>query len=539
MIGMRLLFRLAVVAALASAPPPVWSQLTDAQILRDQIRDLQAKRAEEVAAWRRDRAALIKGYTDRGATEAEAAAAVDSLIAHGEAQVRDGATVLSATTPEIAALNQKVTILNGISRLNHQRFKEFVSSQGMEMPTEFLGCLCATYSISGAGISYHPEPAGDCQNAMPCKGGNWGCVSYDLPTDPRAWTACAGYLQAGGRPLTDQLIDKVRAMQTRYDRDVCAQLRSVLDVTKDLLKQGKLKPNGQSFLATHDLEKSFADFLTGMDITGVTEVAAGALMDKLAESVKQNTGFDIFAADGPTGLGYLLTVGEPPSETGNSNLFVRVTKVLAHEETIRSDGVHVPMSYEMRLARRILQSGGNLNPGDVFRMAAEVTGGDVPLAALVAHNLLKEAAYAGREGKPMVIGTSPYSLQGSADPATQAYLKQVKEAYSGAFDGKATFAGDSFILQPGLITGKLQDIRPLYDPHVSDRLGPWYHSFGVIFVGSNPMLGESTAYVTAATENLTRILGLGSERSLGKEAANRCAAVLVSLMNRNIEARAP
>jgi hypothetical protein len=37
-------------------------------------------------------------------------------------------------------------------------------------------------------------------------------------------------------------------------------------------------------------------------------------------------------------------------------------------------------------------------------MAIDVTGGDVPLAMLVAHNLLKEAAYAHRHKENMILG---------------------------------------------------------------------------------------------------------------------------------------
>ena len=87
--------------------------------------------------------------------------------------------------------------------------------------------------------------------------------------------------------------------------------------------------------------------------------------------------------------------------------------------------------------------------------------------------------------------------------------------------------GRDFIIQdPDLINNKLRDVRPVYDNNVEDRLGPWYHTFGLLFVGSSPRLGENLASLGASLENGTRLLNLGSGRDLGKEATNRCAAKL-------------
>ena len=87
--------------------------------------------------------------------------------------------------------HRQAHVLGRLKRLNHEKLLMTLKNLDIDRPDGFLGCLCGTYSIAGSGIRYQPEPAGDCQNTMPCKGGNWGCVSHDLPTDPAAWEKCA------------------------------------------------------------------------------------------------------------------------------------------------------------------------------------------------------------------------------------------------------------------------------------------------------------------------------------------------------------
>lgn len=81
-------------------------------------------------------------------------------------------------------------VIERLSRLNHRKLSATMEALGMEMPVGVLQCLCASQGIMGAGLSYHPEPGGDCDNSDPCKGGNWGCVSHDLPSDPAIWKSC-------------------------------------------------------------------------------------------------------------------------------------------------------------------------------------------------------------------------------------------------------------------------------------------------------------------------------------------------------------
>jgi hypothetical protein len=134
----------------------------------------------------------------------------------------------------------------------------------------------------------------------------------------------------------------------------------------------------------------------------------------------------------------------------------------------------------------------------------------------------------------MVIGRVPQSL-GKPLSSQNAQEQELKEQYSRFFGGNGVWADRDFIIRdPDLINGKLRDIRPVYDKHAEDRLGPWYHMFGILFVGSHPELGEDLASLGASMENATRLLNLGSGRDLGKEALNRCAAKLAEDLMRGL-----
>ena len=470
----------------------------------------------QVQSWRTKRQSMVDALVAKGATRQEADEAIGELIASGDAQVKAGAISLTTTTPKLSALNEKLAMLAGISNLGPARFETFIAAQGLSPGKKFYDCLCE------GGFWYAPAADGACEGRTAAYG---NVVHANMSTDPAVWIACAAQDMTSGRPLTDALVDRMHTARQRYDRDVCTQLRTILDATKAMKTEGKLHPPGESMLAGGPMESTFlASLLSGPLGEPLGDIGLNALIDKSAARV------GIADKNSPTGLGYFLTHSDQPSQTGLGNPYVRITKVITGAAAVAQNGRTVNMSYEMALARRIIRSNGALSPGDVFAMAVDVTSGDVPLAALVAHNLLKEAAYGRRNNQPMALVNIPKSLK-TQDPEADA----IKEAYADAFDRKGQFAEKEFIADPDLIRSKLQDIRPPYDPQIDDRLGPWYHTFGLIFAGTNPAIGESRAYLAAATENVTRLLNLGSGRSLGKEAANRCAAVLVSLMNRNME----
>lgn len=198
-------------------------------------------------------------------------------------------------------------------------------------------------------------------------------------------------------------------------------------------------------------------------------------------------------------LAALLTLSERSSYARN-NPYVRLTK----------DGGKD--SYEARLAAKIRNSPGKLAPHEVLAMSLDVCRDDYSLATLTAHNLLKEIAYAERRNDESVIGVAP---------------------------GRK---GDLYTtILPRDISRKLIDLRPEGDAVFYDRMGPWYHAFGLFFVGS--VASGTDAQIFAEIENLTRVFKLGSAPDYFKERINTWAGNLSSKLNgqvgRNVSADLP
>jgi len=167
-------------------------------------------------------------------------------------------------------------------------------------------------------------------------------------------------------------------------------------------------------------------------------------------------------------LGNLLMLSEPPSNLDSG--WVKVTK--------STGPFYGQASYESVLASRIAESRGNLRPADVLRMALETCGNDYLLATLTAHNLLKEMAYTSRDFKGLEIIGMP--VDSDAPPALS--------------------------VQASAIVDKLQNLREEGHKYDEDVIGPWYHVFGLLFLGS--ALTCSDAGVGAGEENTLRQLGV-------------------------------
>jgi len=198
-------------------------------------------------------------------------------------------------------------------------------------------------------------------------------------------------------------------------------------------------------------------------------------------------------------LAALLTLSEKSSYAG-TNPYVRLTK----------DGGRD--SYEAQLAARIRNAPGKLAPHDVLAMSLDVCRDDYSLATLTAHNLLKEVAYAERRNEECVTGVAP---------------------------GRK---GDLYTtILPRDISRKLIDLRPEGDAVFYDRMGPWYHAFGLFFVGG--IASGTDAQVFAEIENLTRVFNRGSAPDYFKERINTWAANLSPKLNdrvkRNVSAGLP
>lgn len=198
-------------------PPP-----SDPNVLnlteRDEAADAVVRRWE--ASKQADVDALIKG----GATRAEAEAAINERIDLGWEAV-EVADYEMDVTPALDALQARLSVLALMTRLGHERFAAFAAQQKLSVPESFYGCMCNAHSTIGNPIGYHPAPTEDCDNSAPCKGGNWGCVAYGLPQDPKVWSRClaASATEGEGGHLLDQIVAVVgRAQQQEAHKQVCA-----------------------------------------------------------------------------------------------------------------------------------------------------------------------------------------------------------------------------------------------------------------------------------------------------------------------------
>ncbi len=199
-----------------------------------------------------------------------------------------------------------------------------------------------------------------------------------------------------------------------------------------------------------------------------------------------------------SGLGYLLRDTNKPSLISKNNPYVKITM-----EPIGNK------SYERRLADKIMAAPGSgvLAPADVFGMALDVTNGDYPLAMLTTHNLLKEVTHAERDkfNKNCYLNTS---LTGGI-PSSH-------------------------------ISSKLKNLRPVGDTYYNEKMGSWYHMYGMFFVGSSMSPGE--AETLGGMENFMRkakylkeyisLFGGNSPHDPFKEGVNNWSSSLTYSLNR-------
>ncbi len=210
-----------------------------------------------------------------------------------------------------------------------------------------------------------------------------------------------------------------------------------------------------------------------------TSIAAGAA-EKIA---------NVFVDQNGSKLGFMLTESAQPSGT-SGNSYVNSTKGGSSQ------------SLEAKLAQKISSSPGNLLPDQVMGMSLDVCGGDYWLATLTAHNLLKEVTYTERSGQQAIVGWD---------------------------NSNGMNANKWKLIDPSSVTGKLRNIRPSGDKFASDKMGPWYHMYGLFFIGG--MTSGSEADFLAWMENVTRKLGLGSKEDAFKMDMNKWAAGLSHSLN--------
>jgi hypothetical protein len=247
--------------------------------------------------------------------------------------------------------------------------------------------------------------------------------------------------------------------------------------------------NADGRLVTDPSQSALADFWPRSSVVG-------GFLDKLDSAV--------LGIDTNDELGWLLTENATPRYP--SNPYVQVTRDRQQLE----DG-ELSISFESSLANRIATSAGNLLPNHVLKLALETTHGDYPLAMLTMHNLLKELTYASREpngGNSALLGWNAEDRGTGTD---------VINASHAGYDVHSPVEVQALI-------GKLSNLREANDPARTDKMGPWYHLYGVLFVGSVTSGTEAT--LGAWSENFTRWLKLGSAPDPTKEFINACAGQL-------------
>ncbi|MBM9520109.1 hypothetical protein JWG39_09810 [Desulforhopalus vacuolatus] len=203
-------------------------------------------------------------------------------------------------------------------------------------------------------------------------------------------------------------------------------------------------------------------------------------------------------------MSYLLFHSEQPSVTGLQNPYVKYTKGPSQVSGL-------PISRELRLARMVAQSKGDLMPEDIVRMALKATNGDYPAAMLTAHNFLKETAYsmrgAFRPSPAYMVIPAPSSKKEEAQLINKLQRKLGRRFYVSAND---SIDGDIQITvvdkHKGSLGRKLRNFRLSDDKNKSDKMGPWYHMFGVLYVSSISKGGRFTGESWAKVEGLARNL---------------------------------
>ena len=153
----------------------------------------------------------------------------------------------------------------------------------------------------------------------------------------------------------------------------------------------------------------------------------------------------------------LLALSQPPTQLFQTgNVYARVTP-----------------RFEVVLRQKILASRGNLMPADVLRLALDsvkqVSGtASYPLAVLTAHNLLKNATMIGRA---------------AIQDANALHLPKNPSAQVVALYNSKVANEVQTLCKWSPIVAKLASLR-LIPASSKDKMGPWYHGFGILSAGA-------------------------------------------------------
>ncbi len=199
-----------------------------------------------------------------------------------------------------------------------------------------------------------------------------------------------------------------------------------------------------------------------------------------------------FLKDDTGDLARLMAMDEIPSENRKTNIYAALT-----EKT------------EAALRQEILNSpDDSLLPFQVMKKSLDICKGNYPLAVLTAHAVLKETAKNGRSD-----GLTPMFARNKQGKMKEAFLLRKK-------------------LRPHSdIVKKLRNLRPAGD-HTGDKIGPWYHAFGILSVAA--ISSSKGAEIGAAGEHWLKFIKAfgkaeGSynweKETIDLEFANQCGSL--------------
>lgn len=138
-----------------------------------------------------DQIKQIELLTKSGITKKIAEKAIAERLKLAREVVKSNFKGVEDISPALDRLENTVHVLKKIAGLGHERLQSVMKAQGIKLKKGFYSCLCNYYSSAGTGIGYSPPRDKHCNNTNPCKGGNWGCASYDLPKNPERYAYCA------------------------------------------------------------------------------------------------------------------------------------------------------------------------------------------------------------------------------------------------------------------------------------------------------------------------------------------------------------
>ncbi len=141
--------------------------------------------------WKQNIDKDIDSYVSKGIKKSFAKKALEERNKLAQKLIDSNFKEPANISPKLDFLDNRIYIMNHVVALGHGRFEKLMEKENIKIDDDFYQCLCNSYSIMGTGIGYSPAPDKHCNNNNPCKGGNFGCVSYDLPSDTSKWMQCS------------------------------------------------------------------------------------------------------------------------------------------------------------------------------------------------------------------------------------------------------------------------------------------------------------------------------------------------------------